>query len=131
MAQALVSATLSLRRLEKEKQKAKVERVTRAAKSVTSCSFSVCFCRYTAFAEYGKMIPHEEALFRGDLVFLHTYQDVLSFVSVFPTIFFSHQWLSFQTPDPDNIHYAAIKEAADAVITTHELTRDSLFVWIE
>ena len=55
----------------------------------------------------------------------------LSFVSVFPTIFFSHQWLSFQTPDPDNIHYAAIKEAADAVTTTHELTRDSLFVWIE
>jgi len=131
MAASLVSASLAVRRLEKEKFKAKVERVTKAAKSVTSCSFSVCFCRYTAFAEYGQMIAHEEALQRGDLVCLHTYQDVLSFVSVFPTVFFSHQWLSFTTPDPDNVHYKAILAAAQKVITEHSLVRESLFVWID
>ena len=51
--------------------------------------FSVCFCRYSNLKKHGKFVPHEQALVEGDLVFLHTYQDVLSFVSIFPTCFFS------------------------------------------
>ena len=97
---------------------------------MTACDFSVCFCRYNAFEKYGMLIPHEEALVRGDLVFLHTYQDVLAFISIFPTIFFSHQWLSYDIPDPEGVHYAAIKDAAEKVVERHQLTKDSLYIWI-
>ena len=84
-----MKATITASRLTRQNYDKKVERVTKAAKSITSCGFSVCFCRYSALKKHGKFVPHEHALVMGDLVFLHTYQDVLSFVSIFPTCFFS------------------------------------------
>ena len=89
MVQALASSMITAQRLTRQQYVLKLERVTKAARSITSCNFSVCFCKYSAFKEYGQMIPHERALVKGDLVFLHTYQDVLTFVSMFPTVFFS------------------------------------------
>ena len=62
MGQAVVSATLARNRLEKSAFSAKIARVTKAAKSITSCEFSVCFCKYNAFEANGKLISHEQAL---------------------------------------------------------------------
>lgn len=131
MGQALVRATLTASQLTRQNYEKKVERVTKAAKSITSCGFSVCFCKYAAFKRYGKFIPHEHALVKGDLVFLHTYQDVLSFVSVFPTVFFSHQWLDFAEPDPNCDHYKSVCAAAQELIKMHSLEESNLFVWID
>lgn len=131
MGQALLSASLARHRLEREKHASKVARVTQAATGVTSCRFSVCFCRYTKVAKHGRLIPHEEALVHGDLVFLHTYQDVLAFVSVFPTIFFSHQWLAYDVPDPSEAHFSAICDAAEALFSQHDIERESAFIWID
>jgi len=131
MGQAVVSSTLARGRLEKEAFQAKLTRVTKAAKSITSCEFSVCFCKYSAFEANGKLIPHENALINGDLVLLHTYQDVLAFVSIFPTIFFSHQWLSFTAPDPNNVHFESIVAAAEQLIQLHNIKKNELFVWID
>ena len=47
MAQALVKATITASHLTRQNYDKKVERVTKAAKSITSCGFSVCFCRYS------------------------------------------------------------------------------------
>jgi len=131
MGQALISATLARRRLEREKFAAKIVRVTKAAGAVTTCGFSVCFVKYEAFKKYGKFIPHEQALKNGDLVFLHTYQDVLAFISVVETVFFSHQWLSYQTPDPNGLHYKAVIAASEHLVAEHQLERASLFLWID
>ena len=72
-----------------------------------------------------------QALVKGDLVFLHTYQDVLAFVSMFPTVFFSHQWLSWTQPDPNKVHYNAIRDAAELLIEMHDINKKELYIWIE
>ena len=69
MGQAVVSATLARNRLEKNAFDAKIARVTKAARSITSCEFSVCFCKYNAFEANGKLIPHEQA--QATLSMLH------------------------------------------------------------
>eukprot|EP00966_Prymnesium_polylepis_P301801 6972698-Prymnesium_polylepis.1 len=62
-----------------------LKRIQKAANQVTTCSYSVYLVKYSTFASHGKLIPHEEALARGDILALHLYEDVLSFVSRFPT----------------------------------------------
>ena len=43
----------------------------------------------------------------------------------------SHQWLSWTQPDPANVHFASIVEAARTLMVLHSLNKDELFVWIE
>ena len=43
----------------------------------------------------------------------------------------SHQWLSWTKPDPANVHFGSIVEAAKTLMKLHSLDRNELFLWIE
>jgi uncharacterized membrane protein YciS (DUF1049 family) len=76
---------------QRKQRELKLERIQKAANTVTTCGFSVCLMRYESFVRNGRLVTYEEALAAGDLVVLQVYDDVLAFVSVYPTVFFSHQ----------------------------------------
>lgn len=61
LAPVLCGGRLTASRLTRKNYEQKVERVTKAASSITSCGFSVCFCKYSAFKKHGKFLPHEQA----------------------------------------------------------------------
>jgi len=112
-------------------QELKLERLKSAASSVTTCGFVVCLMKYEAFRKNGKLVTHEEALYAGDLVMLHVYDDVLAFVSVYPTAFFSHQWLGFKTPDPNHVHFEAICQASESLCRQFSVATTELYVWVD
>ena len=98
------------------RREANRKRLMTAANNVTSLPFSVCLVKYTAFKKHGKLIPHEEARQRGDVITLDLYEHVLAFAATFDVMFISHQWLGYSEPDPDNVHY---KHICDAVHASH------------
>eukprot|EP00966_Prymnesium_polylepis_P163990 3791793-Prymnesium_polylepis.1 len=115
----------------KREQQQKLERISKAVNSVTRCDFSVCLIRYRDFKALKRLVPFEKALHDGKLITLHTYRDVLAFVSVYDTCFFSHQWLGWHEPDANGVHFAAICAAAQALCRDSKIQPEELFLWID
>ena len=43
----------------------------------------------------------------------------------------SHQWLGFQTPDPEGLHYKCICAAAHELCERHDIMATELYLWID
>ena len=46
-------------------------------------------------------------------------------------IFVSHQWLGFNTPDPNGVHYKVICDACEYLLTRDKLAAEELYLWVE
>ena len=46
-------------------------------------------------------------------------------------IFLSHQWLAFDQPDPDNVHFTAMKQAVTAVAADAGVPIEQTRVWVD
>ena len=46
-------------------------------------------------------------------------------------LFLSHQWLGFEHPDPDGVHYAAMVRAVRAVAADAAVGLDLVRVWVD
>ena len=91
----------------------------------------MCLVQYSKFKKHGKLLSHEEARQRGDVVVLDVYEHVLSFAKDFATMFVSHQWLGLTAPDPNGDHYRAIIEAADKVCEANGHRNEDFYIWID
>jgi len=98
---------------------------------VTSLPFSVCLVNFADFKKHGKLLMHEEARQRGDLVVLDVYEHVLAFSKKFPTMFVSHQWLGLSSPDPNNVHFNAIIAAVDMITAKDGLDPKNFYLWVD
>ena len=83
-----------------------------------------------AFCALEKLVPHEAL--RKDLVIYDAIADVAAAKReglVF--VFLSHQWLAFASPDPANVHCAAMQSAVRAVAAAAGVPLASLRVWVD
>jgi len=63
------------------------------------------------FVNNGRLVSYEVLRDRGKLTVLDTLAKIAAFASVHLMIFFSHQWLAWNDPDPDGVHFRAMARA--------------------
>mmetsp|Transcript_3990 Transcript_3990/g.12676 ORF Transcript_3990/g.12676 Transcript_3990/m.12676 type:complete len:1287 (-) Transcript_3990:1959-5819(-) len=115
----------------KEQLEAARSRVRHAIFSVFHCRYPAAFISYEKLASLGRLEPHEKLRDLGQLTILDTHGDLLDFVRMNPTVFCSHQWLAWDTPDPHNVHYPAILEACERLCEREGVAADKLYVWVD
>ena len=118
-------------RAKQQQREANLARLRDATLSMSTVRFSVCLVKFSHFKSHGRLIPHEEVRQRGQLISLDEHEHVLAFAARYHTMFVSHQWLGYDHPDPEVIHYPAIVEAANALCAKFSLDPDSLYLWID
>lgn len=89
------------------------------------------FIPFSEFRRAGRMISHEEAWARGQLVVVWRFDELLPFLQGHATLFVSHQWLGPTTPDKDNVHFAAIVSAVESLCARLRLPEADLFLWLD
>ena len=108
------------------------ERVLRAVThSVTTLQHPLAVVPFSTLCKLGKLLPHEAARDASMLVLLDTLELAYEFASVKSVLFFSHQWLSFAEPDPQNLHYKAMIEAATRICEEHGVDASELYIWVD
>merc|ERR1712048_1347993 len=93
-----------------------------------------------AFLRLGAIPSHEEARSSGLLRFLDTIrcaqlfltssEDVDAHGSAF-AVFISHQWTSFQFPDPSGLQYEAMRKALRSVATRYQVNLLRMYTWVD
>ena len=172
----LVRTWRHLRKEAIELRQNEYRRLAQAAEDIVSCKFNVCFVKFSDFREFGEFrshetvrrahslcgfpnpnlnpkIPQPQVRHAGQLIYLDTYDDVMSFTSKHATLFISHQarstvrshalslftlvylacpcfaqWLGWAHPDPDSVQYPVICQAAEKILREHDLTPDGLYM---
>ena len=46
-------------------------------------------------------------------------------------IFFSHQWLGWEVPDPKNVHYTAMVLATDVVVIQMQWSMQNVYLLVD
>lgn len=62
---------------------------------------------------------------------LDTLQDARNFARDQTIIFFSHQWLSWDEPDPQNIHFRCMADAVRHIFQGALATAEKTWVWVD
>ena len=106
-------------------------RIMGATQRLSTLSFSMCFVPFGKLRQHGKLVPHEEARLAGELVVIDTFDQLHSFLRHSPTVFVSHQWLDFNEPDPNNVHFDAICVALERLCNEFNKNPDELHVWLD
>jgi hypothetical protein len=104
--------------------------IARACKGITSISAPLVVVNLSWLRDAGKMIPHEEARDESALMVLDTWDLALEFATKNSIVFISHQWLGWDFPDPNGVHYPIIVEAAEALRKRLDVDADDLYVWL-
>lgn len=65
------------------------------------------------------------------LQMLDTVESAKEFSKKQTIIFFSHQWLAWEEPDPDNVHYKCMSEAVGTVLKRSRSSIENSWVWLD
>ena len=126
-----------------KQRKAAAREAIRAAIDTTGrMRYTASFVRAQDFLELGHLVPHEELRNRGKLVYRDSFNELAHGQDY--TIFISHQWTSYQLPDPSGEQYivmcAAVRKIAEEKLPpategdrTEALTSllSRIFIWVE
>ena len=102
-------------RSHKEQQEAKRDRCRKAVKSAVTMSSPCYLVKFDTFMEMKRLRNHEYAREKGYLKTIDNYDDLVELVSNEPVVFFSHQWLSWDDPDPDQLQYNEMVASCHAI----------------
>ena len=91
----------------KRQERADLETARTAIAAIEQCRFPAVFIRFSDLVAIGRFEKHEVLRDKGLLRFLDSMSEAKEFTNDNPTLFVSHQWLGFKTPDPQNAHYEA------------------------
>lgn len=96
-------------------------------------SFGMAFVSARDFLELGKLVAHETLRDLNVLRLVDRYDQAKALVEVagFKILFFSHQWLGFTAPDPDNTHYKCICLALSSLARDKKIDLDTALVWVD
>ena len=129
-----VRGTLFLRRLHKafaEKKEAQKERCRRALRAVARLESSCHLITMSTLIELGKLKPHETVRDLGLLKSVDTFEDLASFTEEHPVVFFSHQWLAWADPDPDQMQYADMVAACNKLCNRFGYAAEDLYLFVD
>ena len=132
-----------LRQLEAEARERKTEMLVKVLEDVNELSFPMVLLTLREFKSMGKMVSYEQI--RADIgvrnksqfTILDNGASISSLRSASNNIiFFSHQWLHFDCPDPENVQYDAMLAAADEILLTKcdgltKYDEDNTYIWAD
>mmetsp|Transcript_65073 Transcript_65073/g.173420 ORF Transcript_65073/g.173420 Transcript_65073/m.173420 type:complete len:412 (+) Transcript_65073:122-1357(+) len=84
------------------------------------------------FVKLDGLEQHEALRDRGLLVFVDTVEAFLNlYQKKYITVFFSHQWLAFASPDPEKKQFALMCSAAQQIAIKEQRSLDDVYVWVD
>lgn len=120
-----------LEKLEAEKRRQLQEKVNEATDSVNSLAHPIVLITAEKFMNSGKMVKHEEARAQQCFCTIDSMEELKSFKKGKTLIFFSHQWLAWEEPDPDRVQYKAMIAAFKVLIKRDNIDLANTFVWLD
>jgi hypothetical protein len=113
-------------------------RVLSAISESDSLRHPMVLCKASNFIEMGSLRSYESLRDSGKLVVLDTMEKVVAFERSSAIVFFSHQWLGWGQPDPDNVHHTAMVNAIVQLQTTMRnpvgagpLQLEDMYIWVD
>ncbi|KAJ1632992.1 hypothetical protein T492DRAFT_837994 [Pavlovales sp. CCMP2436] len=99
-------------------------------------SFPLMVIRASDFLQMGELVIFEEMRKRGKLEVLDLVQEAKEYFSPGAAqprrlIFLSHQWLAFDSPDPDGVQYRVMAAAVTAVAMSNSWDLSDVYVWVD
>jgi len=109
----------------------RLHQVREAVLSIAALKHPLAVCTLTSLRKMGKFTRFEEAREKGAIILFDTWDDALEAAQSHPIIFFSHQWLCWDEPDPNNVHYPVVLEAAELLRARLGKSADEILCWID
>jgi ABC-type branched-subunit amino acid transport system substrate-binding protein/uncharacterized membrane protein YgcG len=109
----------------------KAARCRLAQAASNTCDFPFCVVSLSAFLKHGKLHKHEDCRDANEIVFLDTPERVQVFTAEHSIVFFSHQWLAYDEPDPNGVHYRAMVRAAKTLCKDTGVAESDLYLWVD
>jgi hypothetical protein len=103
------------------------------SKDSPQLSFGMAFVPARDFLALGQLVSHEKLRDIGTLRIIDRFDQAKALVEVagFKILFFSHQWLAFNEPDPSNTHYNCICLALTSLAKNKSVDLDNSLVWVD
>jgi len=103
------------------------------SKDSPQLSFGMAFVPARDFLALGQLVSHEKLRDIGTLRLVDRFDQAKALVEVagFKILFFSHQWLAFNEPDPSNTHYNCICLALTSLARNKSVDLDNSLVWVD
>ena len=98
---------------------------------VDELQFPAYLLRAEDFLHAERLEQHERLRDAHKLTVLDHVADLREFGKRHPFVFFSHQWTSFNHPDPSSAHHATMKAALATLMRRFEWKREDVFVWVD
>ena len=118
-------------RLRAKQQAAWDEIVDDAEAYATSLCAPMALIRAADFLDFGHLVEFEVIREEGKLRFLDTLEKVYDFQKKFITVFLSHQWFSWNIPDPDGVHFKTMCAAVSRAAHIANVSLDNIFLWVD
>ncbi|CAE7191196.1 unnamed protein product [Symbiodinium sp. KB8] len=93
--------------------------------------FPLALVRAQEFKKLGRLTPHERLRDKNLLIMLDTPRAAAKLRRKGCIVFFSHQWLSSQLPDPDEHQYTAMVRAIEDMVRVRSLSISNIFIWVD
>jgi len=107
------------------------KQVDASVDSAGTLSFGMVLVNAADFLGHKKFIPFEELRDAAQLKVLDTISAAEDFAEYRIIVFFSHQWLAWDTPDPDGVHYRCIEGALNQIAAQSKMKLKELWVWLD
>ena len=83
------------------------------------------------FASPARLTTHEEMRDSGGLTVFDVWEDAVSFANQKTIVFFSHQWLGWTQPDPNNAHFPVMLQAVEKLCSRFGHASEDVYIWID
>ena len=93
--------------------------------------FPMALLRATECIKLGKLVQHETLRDNKLLTMLDTPGAAAKFCRKGCIIFFPHQWLSSESPDPSRQHFEDMTKAIQELVHSRRLKTDNMYVWVD
>ncbi|KAL1520605.1 hypothetical protein AB1Y20_022180 [Prymnesium parvum] len=105
------------------------KQVQASVDSAGSLAFGMVLVNARNFLRRGRFFPYEELRDANELKMLDSINSARVFARNQTIIFFSHQWLAWDEPDPNCIHYQCMEEVVRHL--TKKQSLDQVWVWLD
>ena len=120
-----------IEKLEAEKRRQMQEKVNEATETVNHLAHPMVFVSAEWFLKAGRMVKHEDARTQHCLFTVDTMEELKGFKKGNVLIFFSHQWLAWSEPDPEDLQYNAMVSALHELSEAKNLTLSNTYIWLD
>jgi len=128
----MLASCLSERRALQKRDQARIKaKLCDAIQALSRLKFPMVLVNGDVFCKLGKLVPHEEARETGILTFLDTSKEARRFLESAVVVFFSHQWLAYDEPDPDGHHYDCMQAALRRLARSRQVQLSEIHLWVD